>query len=87
MYPYHNKIKQRIKNNELSGYEYVKKYKNICISGYYDIILLSSKRTRGKPPLKNPRFNGDFSLPMKRGFPTFDGSRLLNPKIEGEAKP
>lgn len=29
MYPYHNKIKQRIKNNELLGYEYVDSYKNI----------------------------------------------------------
>jgi hypothetical protein len=29
MYPYHNKIKQRIKNNELKGYEYVDKYKTI----------------------------------------------------------
>lgn len=29
MYPYHNKIKQRITNNELVGYEYVDQYKNI----------------------------------------------------------
>lgn len=29
MYPYHNKIKQRINNNELVGYEYVERYKNI----------------------------------------------------------
>lgn len=29
MYPYHNKIKPRIKNNELIGYEYVEKYKSI----------------------------------------------------------
>ncbi len=29
MYPYHNKIKQRIKNKELSSYEYVEKYKSI----------------------------------------------------------
>ena len=29
MYPYHNKIKQRIRNNELIRFEYVKKYKNI----------------------------------------------------------
>lgn len=29
MYPYHNKIKQRIKNNELVKYEYVDNYKNI----------------------------------------------------------
>jgi hypothetical protein len=29
MYPYHNKIKQRIANNELVKYEYVESYKNI----------------------------------------------------------
>jgi len=29
MYPYHNSIKQRIKNQELKRYEYVKKYKSI----------------------------------------------------------
>jgi len=29
MYPYHNKIKQRIKNNEFVRYEYVEKYKVI----------------------------------------------------------
>ena len=38
MYPYHNKIKQRISNNELTGYEYVKQYKNIspCLLLYFD---------------------------------------------------
>lgn len=29
MYPYHNRIKQRIKNGELVGYHFVKSYKNI----------------------------------------------------------
>ena len=38
MYPYHNKIKQRIKNKELLRYEYVEKYKNIspCLVLYFD---------------------------------------------------
>ena len=37
MYPYHNKIKQRIKNRELIDYEYVDKYKNIspCLLLYF----------------------------------------------------
>ncbi len=37
MYPYHNKIKQRIKNNELTGYEYVASYKSIkpCLLLYF----------------------------------------------------
>ncbi len=29
MYPYHNRIKQRIKNGELIGYRYVENYPNI----------------------------------------------------------
>jgi hypothetical protein len=29
MYPYHNKIKQRIRNGELTGYEFVDTYKSI----------------------------------------------------------
>ena len=29
MYPYHNRIKQRINNGELIGYRFVKNYKNI----------------------------------------------------------
>ncbi|MCO6501276.1 MAG: hypothetical protein J5I47_13000 [Vicingus serpentipes] len=38
MYPYHNKIKQRIKNKELVKYEYVERYKNIspCLLLYFD---------------------------------------------------
>jgi len=37
LYPYHNKIKQRIKNNELTSYEYVAHYKNIkpCLLLYF----------------------------------------------------
>ena len=37
MYPYHNKIKQRIKNEELIGYEYVKSYNKItpCLLLYF----------------------------------------------------
>ena len=38
MYPYHNKIKQRIKNDELLYYKYVRSYKNIkpCLVLYFD---------------------------------------------------
>ena len=37
MYPYHNKIKQRIKNDELIDYEYVPSYKSIspCLLLYF----------------------------------------------------
>lgn len=37
MYPYHNKIKQRISNGELIGYEFVEKYKSIspCLLLYF----------------------------------------------------
>ena len=38
MYPYHNKIKQRINNNELIKYEYVEIYKTIkpCLILHFD---------------------------------------------------
>lgn len=38
MYPYHNKIKSRIKNRELVGFEYVNSYKNIspCLLLYFN---------------------------------------------------
>lgn len=37
MYPYHNKIKQRIEKGELVRYEYVERYKNIspCLVLYF----------------------------------------------------
>ena len=38
MYPYHNKIRQRIKNKELISYEFVEKYKSIspCLLLYFE---------------------------------------------------
>ena len=38
MYPYHNKIKQRIKNHELVSYEYLKEYNGIspCLLLHFD---------------------------------------------------
>lgn len=38
MYPYHNHIKKRIKNGELSGFCYLKNYKNIgeCLLLYFN---------------------------------------------------
>lgn len=37
MYPYHNRIKQRIDSKELTGYEYVESYKKIkpCLLLYF----------------------------------------------------
>ncbi len=29
MYPYHNKIKQRIKNNEMTSFEFIENHKRI----------------------------------------------------------
>jgi hypothetical protein len=51
MYPYHNKIKQRIKNNELISYEYVKEYKNIspCLLLHFE----TEPKTR---PIRQHRF-------------------------------
>lgn len=52
MYPYHNKIKQRINNNELIGYEYVELYKKIkpCLLLYFD----TEPKVR---PIREYRFN------------------------------
>ena len=38
MYPYHNMIKQRIYNNELTHYEFVESYKKItpCLLLHFD---------------------------------------------------
>lgn len=38
MYPYHNKIKQRIKNKELIAYQYVEEYNGIspCLLLHFD---------------------------------------------------
>lgn len=38
MYPYHNRIKQRIKNHELIRFEYVERYKSIstCLLLYFN---------------------------------------------------
>ncbi len=38
MYPYHNMIKKRIKEDELIGYEYAADYKNIgkCLLLYFN---------------------------------------------------
>ena len=51
MYPYHNKIKQRIKNKELIRYEYLDKYKNIspCLLLHFD----TEPKTR---PIREHRF-------------------------------
>lgn len=52
MYPYHNRIKQRINNRELIGFEYVDKYKNIapCLLLYFD----TEPKIR---PIRQHRFN------------------------------
>lgn len=38
MYPYHNRIKQRIRNGELTGYEYIDRHKDIspCLMLYFN---------------------------------------------------
>lgn len=52
MYPYHNRIKQRIANGELIGYEFIKKYKDIspCLMLYF----ATEPHTR---PIREHRFS------------------------------
>ena len=51
MYPYHNRIKQRIANNELVSYEYLTEYRNIvpCLLLHFD----TEPETR---PIRSHRF-------------------------------
>lgn len=51
MYPYHNKIKQRIKNGELISYKFVTKYKNIS-----PCLLLHFKTEPFIRPIREHRF-------------------------------
>lgn len=51
MYPYHNKIKQRIKNGEMINYEFVEKYKNIAPA-----LLLYFKTEPVIKPIREHRF-------------------------------
>lgn len=51
MYPYHNKIKQRIKNKELEGYKYVDKYKAIS-----PCLLLHFSTEPKIRPIRSHRF-------------------------------
>lgn len=51
MYPYHNKVKQRIKNNELISYEYVTKYKSIS-----PCLLLHFSSEPSVRPIREHRF-------------------------------
>lgn len=51
MYPYHNKIKQRIKNNELIKYEYVDEYNGIC-----PCLLLYFSTEPNIKPIRENRF-------------------------------
>jgi hypothetical protein len=60
MYPYHNKIKQRIANNELLRYEYVEKYNNIA-----PCLLLHFSTDPPVKPIRKHRFN-EYELLLKK---------------------
>ncbi|WP_313360147.1 hypothetical protein [Empedobacter sp.] len=52
MYPYHNKIKQRINNGELVSLEFVEKYKNIS-----PCLVLFFKTEPFIRPIREHRFS------------------------------
>lgn len=58
MYPYHNKIKQRIKNNELIGYEFVDSYNHIK----EPCLLLKFDTEPKVRPIRQHRFEEYFEL-------------------------
>ena len=51
MYPYHNKIKQRIKNKELESYEYLDEYRGIS-----PCLLLHFSTEPKTRPIREHRF-------------------------------
>jgi hypothetical protein len=52
MYPYHNKIKQRIKNQELISYEFVDRYRDIS-----PCLLLHFETEPSVRPVREHRFD------------------------------
>lgn len=52
MYPYHNKIKQRIKNGELIGYRFVEDYPNIG-----ECLLLEFNSTPFVRPIRPHKYS------------------------------
>lgn len=63
MYPYHNKIKQRISNGELTAYQYVDKYKNI-----QPALLLYFKTPPYIRPIRAHRFE-EYNALLKSSEP------------------
>lgn len=64
MYPYHNRIKQRIANKELVGYEYVDRYKNIA-----PCLLLKFSTEPKLRPIREHRF-AQYEEILKDAFPS-----------------
>ena len=62
MYPYHNRIKQRIKNNELVRYEYVEQYKTIT-----PCLLLHFSTEPKTRPIREHRYE-EYETLIKRFF-------------------
>ena len=60
MYPYHNKIKQRIKNGELNKFEFLEKYKQIS-----PCLLLYFKTEPYTRPIREHRFE-EYELLLKQ---------------------
>ena len=57
MYPYHNRIKQRINNGELIGYRFVENYKNIG-----ECLLLFFKTEPPVRPIRPYKYNDYLSV-------------------------
>ena len=57
MYPYHNKIKQRIKNKELIAYEYVDKYKLIVRVNANNKVCFNNEDLKAEKVASKIKFN------------------------------
>ena len=60
MYPYHNLIKKRIRNGEMTGYEYVENYKNIG-----DCLLLHFSTYPFERPIRTHKYDEYYSIIKK----------------------
>ena len=84
MYPYHNKIKQRIKNKELINYEYVDQYKKIS-----PCLLLYFTTEPKVKPIREHRFEEYeriFKEIRKKSIDKLKKIELKNKKIDSNFK-
>jgi hypothetical protein len=82
MYPYHNKIKQRIKNGELTKFEFVEEYNKIS-----PCLLLYFSTEPYVKPVREHRF-AEYKLILPKGLGKFNPpkAKIKKSKIKKATK-